>query len=134
MVYFLQLEIRISKKRFISRIWKIIKQILTLFKIPRILVAFVFVNLRFSVECFVEHCLSFCLFPLVIVFVILYYSYFSTYHVMVDNVTNKWSTWDTCTISEKLINLQDNLRIVPLIYLYVTYCFLVLTSLYCIAL
>ena len=53
---------------------------------------------------------------------------------MVETVTNKWSTWDACTISEKLINLQDDPLIVPLIYLYITYCFVILTSLYRIAL
>ena len=40
---------------------------------------------------------------------------------MVENVTNKWSTWDACTMSEKLINLHDDPLIVPLIYLYMTY-------------
>ena len=53
---------------------------------------------------------------------------------MVENVTNRWLTWDACPMSEKLINLQDDPLIVPLIYLYMTYCFGFFTSLYCIAL
>ena len=40
---------------------------------------------------------------------------------MSQNITNKWSTWDTCKLSEKSINLQHDPLINPLMNLMTHY-------------
>jgi hypothetical protein len=41
---------------------------------------------------------------------------------MSQNITNKWSTWYTCNLSEKTINLQHDALINPLMNLMTYYC------------
>jgi hypothetical protein len=57
--------------RFVRRVPLVEQELLTLLEnlsLQRVLVVFVLFNIYFSVQCFVDHCLSFCLFCFVLAF------------------------------------------------------------------